>query len=99
MRCAPLTLRGSLVDADGKRPAVVVAILVAFLSVMPLLVVAMPVSANGGVADAEWLPESELRKNYSLFSESYVYSYGAEVGNEGDVENRGESCHYEIFAC
>lgn len=60
MRCAPLTLRGSLVDADGKRPAVVVAILVAFLSVMPLLVVAMPVSANGGVADAEWLPESEL---------------------------------------
>lgn len=41
----------------------------------------------------------ELRKNYSLFPESHVYSYGAEVGNEGNIENWGESRHYELLAC
>lgn len=51
---------GSLVDGDGKGPAVAAAILVAFLSVMPLLAVAVPASANGGAADAYWLPEADL---------------------------------------
>ncbi|MDD4336424.1 MAG: flagella basal body P-ring formation protein FlgA [Firmicutes bacterium] len=60
MRFTPLMLRGLLADVDGKGPAVVAMILVALISVMPLLALAAPASANGGIADAERLPEPGL---------------------------------------